>query len=364
MNLAYFLPLGGSLDSLRRTGQDKRFLEGELGFYLQKFEKIYIFDYSNIKYETNNKKIIQIYNSSNFHRFIYALIFPVVNRRIIKSCEVIRVSHLTGMIAGIFAKLLLDKKIVFNHAYDYADFAWREKKYMRSILLTLLSRLSFYFASGMIVASKTYFNKIKKNDNGKFIWIPNGVDIDKFKKKPREKSKDSYKILFIGRLTEQKNIINLIEAIKIIDKSEIRLTIIGKGELKEKISTLIKKYKINGEIIDRVSNEKLFTYYDKADLFVLPSYAEGSSKVLLEGMSTGSVCLVSHIPENTEIIQDGKNGFVCGFSPEEIADKIKYIMSGGGWLKIADNARRTIEDNYSMEKVLRREVDFVTKFAN
>lgn len=364
MNLAYFLPLGGSFDSLRRTGQDKRFLEGELGFYLQKFEKIYIFDYSNIKYETNNKKIIQICNSSNLHRFIYALIFPIVNRSIIKSCEIIRVSHLTGMIAGIFAKLLFDKKIVFNYAYDYADFAWHEKKYVRGLLLMLLSRLSFYFSGGIIIASKTYFNKINNKDKRKFIWIPNGVDIDKFKKKPQPKSSNFYKILFIGRLTEQKNILNLVSAINTVGNPKIKLTIIGQGELKEKILSLVKKHKINIDLFDKISNEKLADYYQECDLFVLPSLREGSSKVLLEGMSAGSICLVSRIPENTEIVKDGINGFVSGFSSQELANKIKYIMSSNNRLKISENARKTIEENYSMEKVLRREVDFVESKIN
>lgn len=356
--------MGGSLDSLRRTGQDKRFLEGELGFYLQKFEKIYIFDYSNIKYETNNKNIIQIYNSSNLHRFVYALIFPVVNRRIIKSCEVVRVSHLTGMIAGIFTKLLFGKKIVFNYAYDYTDFAWHEKKYVRSILLKALSAVSFHVADGVIVAAKSCIDVLIRRYKNKIIWIPNGVDINKFKPAKRKVDETIYKILFIGRLTEQKNILNLINAISIINDKKIKLTIIGQGELKEKILSIVKKHKINTDLIDKVSNEKLADYYHDSDLFVLPSLREGSSKVLLEGMSAGCVCLVSHIPENTEIVKNGLNGFVCGFSSQELANKIKYIMSSLDLLKISESARKTIEENYSMEKVLRREADFVTKFAN
>lgn len=355
------------MDSLRRTGQDKRFLEGELAFYLQKFEEIYIFDYSNVKFETNDKRIIQIYNSSNFHRYLYAFIFPILNRQIIKNSSIIRASHVTGMISGLCAKLLSGKKIVFNYAYDYAGFAWQEKKFIRSILLAMLSRLCFFLSDGVIVASKIFFDKLSINHKSrtKYIWIPNGVDTELFFPQIKDNKTRNYfyEILFVGRLTEQKNLINLIEGIKKIGVSSIKLTIVGTGELENKICERCEKYKIRLKLISRVENENLKKYYNSCDLFVLPSFNEGSSKVLLEAMSSGCVCLVSRIKENMEIIANGKNGFICGFSADEIADGLKYAMQFKNSESIGLSARRTIEENYSMAKVLKKEVDFVKSYV-
>lgn len=364
MNLAYFLPLGGSLESLALSGQDKRFLEGELSYYLQKFDKIYIFDYSNIKYDTQNTKIVQVCNKSNHHRYIYAFLLPIIQRKIIKSCSVIRVSHLTGMIAGFVAKLIFKKKVVFNYAYDYAKFARYEGKYARSLLLIFFSKLSFIFADGIICANQKYSQMLTGIYGSKAVWIPNGVNTGMFSPEEnlKEKNDSIYNILFVGRLAKQKNIINLVEAIHILNNKNIKLTIIGKGGLENEIKHKCKDCKINLELIPKIDNENLPMYYNSCDLFTLPSLAEGSPKVLLEAMSCGSVCLVSDIQENTEIIKNEVNGYVCGQSAKEISDKIKYMMQKIDALRIKKNARETTEKQYAMEIVMKKEVNFVYGF--
>lgn len=354
--------MGGSLKSLARSGQDRRFIEGELSYYLKKFDKIYVFDYSNVKYNTNNSRIIQIRNESNIHRYIYSFVLPLKQRQIIKSCSVIRVSHLTGMIAGFVAKIYFCKKVIFNYAYDYSRFAWSEKKYLRSIFLKFFAGLSFKFADGIICASRIYSYKLIRKYGRKVNYISNGVDTRQFAPNDIAHKDKTGNILFVGRLTQQKNILNLIEAIRLLNKQNVKLTIIGDGELKGEVKAKCEKYKITYELIPKIENKELTKYYNLCDIFALPSLREGSPKVLLEAMSSGAVCLVSDIPENREVIKDEINGFVCGQSAKEIADKIKYIMQIKDTSKIKKNARETIEKQYCMDIVMKKEVDFVYGF--
>lgn len=367
MNLAYFLPLGGSLESLKQTGQDRRFIDGELSYYLKKFQNIYIFDYSNIRYVAQNKRIIQIRNSHCLHRFIYASVMPLIHRRVIKDSAVIRVSHLMGVIPAIVCKIFYGKNFIYNFAYDYVGFAWKEKKYLQSWLLKILASMAPFFSKGIIFANKTLGYDDIYHRSGR-VFIPNGVDTKIFQPASArsEHQKKRYEILFIGRLVPQKNILNLLDAIKSLNFARIKLTFIGEGELADEVKKRCEKDKINLLMRGRIENEELPTYYQRANLFVLPSFYEGSAKVLLEAMSCGSVCLVSRIPENREIIKEGINGFLCGTTAREIGNKIKYIMTlpKDKIRQIKINARKTIEENYSLVEVMEREVEFVLSFCH
>jgi glycosyltransferase involved in cell wall biosynthesis len=366
MKIAYFLPAGGSLESLEKTGQLTRFLKGELSFYLQHFEKIYIFDYSNKHCDMGDSRIIQVCNDSKWHRFLYSFIFPIKYRKTIRQCDVIRVSHLTGVLPAILAKISYGKPFAFNFAYDYAGFAWSEKKYIHSIMMKILKIIAFFFADGVIFANKKLLSDNLKYWNLKSAYVPNGVDIQKFK--PRDlknykKNNKEYKILCVGRLEKQKNIFNLVKAINSLNDSSIKLTIIGHGEESTHIKSFLQQNRIKCEIIPKVNNEDLVGYYQHCDLFVLPSLAEGSSKVLLEAMACGCICLVSNIKANSEIVIDGVNGLTTGVTFDEIVKKIKNVKIKGNLDKMRSNARRTIEEKYSMDAIMKREIDFVTAYV-
>jgi glycosyltransferase involved in cell wall biosynthesis len=90
----------------------------------------------------------------------------------------------------------------------------------------------------------------------------------------------------------------------------------------------------------------------------LPSYFEGNPKVLLEAMSCEMVCLASDIEEHTTIIEDSKNGFICGTSADEIKDKLSFIFNNlDKFSEVGKYARETILDRYSMDKNSDREVE-------
>ena len=68
--------------------------------------------------------------------------------------------------------------------------------------------------------------------------------------------------------------------------------------------------------------EELFS---NAYLFVLPSDVEGMAMGLLEAMSYGNCCLVSDIPENTEVVEDKAFTFRKG-SVRDLKAKLEYLV--------------------------------------
>ncbi len=121
----------------------------------------------------------------------------------------------------------------------------------------------------------------------KLCVIPNGVGKEYFLKRLNIKNDKVAHVLFVGRLVAQKNLPLLLEAAKQLG-NKIQIDIVGKGELENDLKGLIIKYGLNNVRLHGPKFGKdLRAYYQKADLFILPSYKEGLSLALLEAMAAG-----------------------------------------------------------------------------
>ena len=163
-----------------------------------------------------------------------------------------------------------------------------------------LSRVSIVFASGNL--HKELLDAL--NYKGK-VKITKGVGI--INKPKFEKVKKEYKkrFLFIGRLSEEKNIDMLVNIFNELD--ECTLTIIGTGQLEKELKD---KAKSNIIFEGQVENSKLKEYFKSNDIFVLPSLAETWGLVVEEALYFGLPVIVSKNCGASELIQDGVNGYV------------------------------------------------------
>jgi len=141
-------------------------------------------------------------------------------------------------------------------------------------------------------------------------FIPNGVNrpqireasliTDKFGLK-----KDSY-ILFLGRLVPEKGIRYLVEAFKNV-KTDKKLVIAGGSSDTDSFMEELKELAKGDDRIlftGFVQGAMLDELYSNAYIYTLPSDLEGMPLSLLEAMSYGNCCLVSDIPECTEVVED------------------------------------------------------------
>ena len=166
-------------------------------------------------------------------------------------------------------------------------------------------------------------------DKQRMIYIPNGVNTERFKpadnkKMLRKKFKipeDDLIILSLGRLTSQKQPQKLIETFEVIEKKLVDATLVvaGKGKLLEPMKEYAMKKNIkNIKFIGFVPDTDLPDLYACSDYFIIASMYEGGEPVLTvaEAMASGLPCIVSDIP-NLRFIEGAKSGIVVNFSNEE-----------------------------------------------
>jgi rhamnosyl/mannosyltransferase len=156
--------------------------------------------------------------------------------------------------------------------------------------------------------------------------IPNGVSEDFFSKQTKTFSKAPREILYVGRLSIQKRVERLVEAMSMIT-IPAHLTIVGDGEDREKLESLTRKLGLkNVSFEGRKDPDELHAYYEKADIFGISSDNEGMPLVLLEAMATGLPIIGSNVIGIQELLK-GVGVLVDDPSPKTFASAISELLS-------------------------------------
>ena len=160
-------------------------------------------------------------------------------------------------------------------------------------------------------------------------------------------------ILYLGRLTPEKGIKDLIEAFKEINTNK-KLIIAGDDKPTRYVDEIkeLAKEDIRIKFIGAVSGEKLEELYSNALLYVLPSRIEGLALTLLEAMSCGTRCLVSDIPENTSVTLDFGDSFKCS-DVDDLRNTLIHILSQDAAYINKDKQIAYIKEKYSYERVIK-----------
>ncbi|MDE1175571.1 MAG: glycosyltransferase family 4 protein [Edaphobacter sp.] len=154
--------------------------------------------------------------------------------------------------------------------------------------------------------------------------VPYGVDLLRFH--PRTQSPKPadgpLKLLFVGRINQRKGLRYLVEALQQLPHGMVELAICGR--VLDSVEGL-GNCSIPILIRPSISNEELVVAYQEADLFVLPSLAEGFGQVLLEALASGLPILSTTRTAAPDLIEDGAQGFIVEPQRSDLlADRITW----------------------------------------
>lgn len=210
---------------------------------------------------------------------------------------------------------------------------------------------------------------LKSNPNQKIEIIYNGINIKIFKPVKRDEN-NNIEMICASRLSKRKGFIYVIEAINILkDKyANIHLTIAGgegdaEKDLKNKVSELsLEKFvTFTGHYVF----EEASLMYQKADIFVFPSFNEGMSNNMLEAMASGLPIIMTPTGGAEELIKDGKNGFIVNFADSyDIAKKIEKLILDKKLLSEMKKNSRAVAENMNWEKIAKEYFLLYEKILN
>ncbi len=164
---------------------------------------------------------------------------------------------------------------------------------------------------------------------------------------------------YVGRLSEEKGVVNLVKAIPLMlrEQGDLEFTIIGDGPQKEELEKIIRENSLSQKVtlIGWVNHGELPEYLNEMRLLVLPSFTEGLPTIALEAMACGTPVLATSVGGVPELIKDGETGFILkDNSPQTIAQGILAVSNYANIDEIVKNAHHLIEMEYTYEATVAR----------
>ena len=217
------------------------------------------------------------------------------------------------------------------------------------------------FSSKIIVPTKGYIDLVSKKyaiSKNKIYEVPYGIDLKKFKSLSG-KSHDLIRLLFVGRLSIQKNVPLLIRSFKKITEKNLRnieLHIVGDGEEKSKIINLIKAEKLEKKVIlhGALRGKRLYKIFSNSDIFILTSRNESFGIVLIEAMASGLPIVASNILGVRDIIEKNRTGLLVKPEQEDFVKAIEKLLNNSQLReKLIKNGLEEVK-KYSWDKIVEK----------
>jgi len=225
-------------------------------------------------------------------------------------------------------------------------------------IVSVLERLNYRLCDNIVVYSPSLVQEfgLERYKHKISLAHEHFLHFDRFKlQKPLNERTNL--VGYIGRLSQEKGILNFMEAIpKVVEtRGEATFLIAGDGQLRPQVEEYAVQSSNKVRFIGWIPHDELPEYLNKLKLLVLPSYTEGLPNIMLEAMACGTPVLATPVGATPDIIKDGETGFIMeNNSPECIAGNIVRALDHPSLEQIARNARALVEREFTHEAAVER----------
>ena len=267
-----------------------------------------------------SRKILSIQHFNAINDFLNLI--KKINPKIIHVHTPIR-SFLVRIVMGFlscFFKRYKKIKIIYTvHGFNFHENMNFFKYFFFSSIEYFLCK---FFTHYIFFQSIEDYNYVKDKFNikqNKILHIGNGIDLNKYKfnKNLRNYEKNQIRLLYVGRMVEEKGIRDLLLVMNDLEKSKnfknLYLTLVGPSLSSDRDKLGSDMY----NLINKLPNVKWIgesnsipDIMSKNDVLILPSYREGVPRSVIEAMASGLPCIVTNIRGSRELIEHGFSGFI------------------------------------------------------
>lgn len=258
----------------------------------------------------------------------------------------VAIGYLSGnSIYYIIDKVEAKKKIGFFHV------EYEKRGYNKKFDINYFSKLNCLFSVSKEMTDK--FKNLMPEISDKFKTMYNLLDIEDIQKKAEEKINfdegyNGFKIISIGNLKYVKGYDISIETCRILKERgyDFRWYILGEGIERKKLEALIKKYKLENNMILLGLINNPYAYLKRADIYVQTSRTEGYSTSISEAKVFNKPIVITDCPGMNNQIESKENGTITNYQPIEIADAIAELIDDQNLRKkYKDNLKKETENN-------------------
>jgi glycogen synthase len=388
------------------AGVHVEYLSNELAKLEGGKHEIQIFCFGDQKEYSPNKKVkgvplpSDLLFQSLYHRkFLDTLFQNILMMGSLEETDIVHCHTWYTHLAGCFAKQILDVPLVLTIHSLEPQRPWKEEQlgsaYRAS---TWIEKTAYQNADGVIAVSQSMKRGVHdfyQVPCEKIRTIPNGIDIHQYQLRLNPDLLTSYRInpdkpflIFVGRITRQKGIIHLVNAIKYISPG-IQIVLCAGAPDTEEIGKEMEKRVEEAQIQTRneiiwipqwVPKSDLITLYSHASIFICPSVYEPFGIVNLEAMACGTPVVASAIGGIPEVVIPGETGLLVPFEPDstcpwepkdpekfskDLANAINNLLSSPEKIKtMGTKSRERVEKHFSWRSVAQQTLEFYKELTH
>jgi glycosyltransferase involved in cell wall biosynthesis len=369
MSVLGLLPaIRGGLGELARTGQHTRLLDGYLRRYVGAFDAVRYFSYlpESLSTFTTDPELlarVTLLSGGGWHPWLYTLLLPLCHRRALAGCSVLRVFQITGAVPAIAARRCFGVPFVTTYGFWYSALA---RSWLTRLLHRVVESAALAAADAVIVTTPALEAHVRRRrPRARVHLIPNGVDTSLFHPAPRP-PRPAREVLYVGRLSEEKNLGAILEAAARVKGGSVRVTFLGDGPARPALEARARALEVPLQMRPFVPHAEVASIMAAADAFVLASFTEGHPKVLLEAMAAGVPCVASDCEGNRSLVTEGRTGLLFDpHRPDELAGQLERVLTDAGLAAtLAAAGRALVVARYDLNGLLDQEISVLKGLAS
>ena len=277
-------------------------------------------------------------------------IYPGVRRKIISSKKERKeildwepdIIHTQGEFSSFYVarKISVKQSIPMVHTYhtlyqDYTHYFSKNKEIAILGIKYLLHHITSNIDSLIVPTKKIY----KIIDSYKLKCplkiLPTGISLDKFKESVDKVqlrldlgiSKDQFVMIFVGRISIEKNIHEIVRFLKNNPQKNVLLLLVGDGPEKNNIENFVQKHNMTTSVqfTGMIDPADIPKYYAIADIFVSASNSETQGLTYLEALASGIPLLCKQDECLEDLLEENKNGYTYT-NEQDFFEKLEKIQ--------------------------------------
>ena len=266
------------------------------------------------------------------------------------------------------------KKLLMTYHMDTVGSGWLGRffrLYKRIFLSRIVKAADKIFVSTLDYAQAGNLAKFLEQEPEKFVVSNLGVDVNRFS--PGERpgvlvqkfgfTPEDFILVFVGGLDKAhyfKGLGNALLVLKKINNPNIKLVVVGEGELRPQFEAQAKELGIEKHVrfAGEVPNEELANYYRLCDVHIFPSVdkSEAYGLVALEAGACAKPVVASSLAGVRQVVLDRKTGFLV--EPKDVdalAEKINFLFNNPKEAKkLGNHARERIEREFTWSAIVKK----------
>lgn len=307
--------------------------------------------------------------------YLYSCLLPFIQKKYCKGLDIIKTNQMNGAWTAEMIHRKYAVPFLLRTGYTYSLFLMRKDKETESWLkkgklkyiyrrYKKIENYLYHQCSHATVSSehdRTYICEQYAISDSNISILTNYIDCSLFKSRISKQVEKNNRFLFVGRLSLQKNLFRIIQA---LGEMGIGLDIYGKGEQCEELMEFVRKRQFDVCFRGVVSNQELASIYNQYQYYILASLYEGMPKTLLEAMACGCICFGTDVEGIREVIKNKETGYIID---DVSVESIKRAVSGGigqeDNAQISERAVQYIKKYHSLETIVTKEWEIMRRIG-